>query len=144
MYSQKKVLRVIDVNFNRCKEGLRVVEDIFRFVLEDDNLRRQIRKIRHAIDRIMKSTKLKETLISSRDATTDLGRAVDSLEMKRSTITHLFYANVQRVKESLRVLEEFMKVVNIDKVKIIKRSRYEIYQIEKDALKKWAPLRNFR
>jgi len=40
--NKKGILRVVDANFNRCKEGLRVVEDIFRFIVEDDKLRKKL------------------------------------------------------------------------------------------------------
>ena len=56
----KKLLRVIDANFNRCKEGLRVVEDIFRFCFEDDALRKKIRKIRHSFVGIAASPLIKK------------------------------------------------------------------------------------
>jgi thiamine-phosphate pyrophosphorylase len=144
MYPAKKILRVIDANVNRCKEGLRVVEDIFRFVIEDDDLRTQVRKIRHSIDRVTKSTDLRLRLIASRDSKSDLGKEVDVLEVKRKNIPHIFHVNLQRAKESLRVLEEFFKLIDVNKVKIVKRKRYEIYQIEKDALKQWSSLRHFR
>ena len=48
----KGALRVIDANFNRCKEGLRVAEDIFRFILKEDGLRKTLRRLRHSLDLI--------------------------------------------------------------------------------------------
>jgi len=50
--AEEGVLRVIDANFNRCKEGLRVVEDIFRFIIKQNALRENLRKLRHALDKI--------------------------------------------------------------------------------------------
>ena len=144
MYPSKKILRVIDANVNRCKEGLRVVEDIFRYVIEDDDLRKQTRRIRHSIDRVIKSADLRIRLITSRDSKSDLGKEVDVLEIKRKNIPQIFHVNLQRAQESLRVLEEFFKLIDANKVKIVKKQRYEVYQIEKDALKQWASLRHFR
>jgi len=139
----KGVLRVIDANFNRCKEGLRVVEDIFRFILKQDNLRRVSRRLRHCLDRIAQEKILKQAILS-RNSTKDLGKECDALEIKRKDVNSLLYINLQRVKESLRVLEEFFKLIIPQGVARIKKIRYEIYELEKKILKKWPPLRNPR
>lgn len=39
-------MRIIDVNINRATEGLRVVEELCRFVLEDQKLTLSIKKLR--------------------------------------------------------------------------------------------------
>ncbi|MCK4912942.1 MAG: thiamine-phosphate pyrophosphorylase [Candidatus Omnitrophica bacterium] len=139
----KGILRVIDANFNRCKEGLRVVEDIFRFVLKHDDLRKILRKLRHSLDKIAQEEILKEAILS-RDSKRDLGKKCDNLEIKRKDVNSLIYINLQRVKESLRVLEEFFKLIIPRHVSKIKKIRYEIYELEKKILKKWPPLRNPR
>lgn len=141
--SGKGVLRAIDANFNRSKEGLRVIEDIFRFITVNDRLRRRIRKLRHQLDKIT-SEKILTTAILTRDAKKDIGREVDSLEAKRSNVGNILYANLQRVKESLRVLEEFLKLATLQSAVKIKKMRYEIYTIEKEIIKKWPPLPNPR
>ena len=51
-----------------------------------------------------------------------------------TSVGDLLYANSQRVKESLRVLEEFAKLVNIKAAEKLKRLRYAAYEVEKDAL----------
>lgn len=137
----KGILRVIDANFNRAKEGLRVVEDIFRFILEDNTLRKKTRNVRHSLDVITQEKILKRAILS-RDSKSDIGKRIDKLELKRSDASDLLYINLQRVKESLRVLEEFFKIVIPKKVPKIKTIRYEIYALEKKVLKKWPPLRN--
>ena len=126
-----KLFRVIDVNLNRCKEGLRVSEDIFRFILEDDLFRGKIRIIRHDLDQIISDVHFKDRLLSSRDAANDQGKEIDSLELKRKDIPEILFANFQRVKESLRVLEEFLKIIDVEKVPLVKKNRYLIYEIEK-------------
>ncbi|MDD3296650.1 MAG: thiamine-phosphate pyrophosphorylase [Candidatus Omnitrophica bacterium] len=136
-----KVLRVLDANFNRCKEGLRVIEDYFRFFLEDDNLRKKTRKIRHSLDTIS-LTLVKAEAITNRDTANDLGKKIDSLELGRNNISQVLWANFQRVKESLRVLEEFSKVAMPKETPLIKKIRYEIYALEKKSFKRGASLRN--
>jgi thiamine-phosphate pyrophosphorylase len=140
---QDSIFRVIDVNYNRSKEGLRVVEDILRFVVEDDALRRKVRLIRHDLNKVMEN-EFSGKLLKARNSVKDLGRKTDELEMSRSNLAQLFYANIQRSKESLRVLEEFFKIVNKNKVALLKKNRYRVYELEKNAFKKWPALRNFR
>ena len=103
----KNILRIIDVNLNRAREGLRVCEDIIRFVLNDASSTRSLKSIRHKIQSIIDSSKIeKESLCISRDVGTDVGTELDWLEARNSWQS-IFFANIQRVKESLRVLEEF-------------------------------------
>jgi thiamine-phosphate pyrophosphorylase len=130
---EKNILRVIDVNFNRAKEGLRVVEDLARFVFENDPLRRQARRLRHNLDSLAREKSLK-TAVLSRDSRNDLGREVDNWEIKRKNVEQLLYVNIQRVKESLRVLEETFKIVNPRRVPLLKKMRYRVYNLEKKAL----------
>ena len=131
----KSVLRVIDANFNRCKEGLRVAEDIFRFVLCDDSLRRKMRSIRHRLDDLAFDKTIKNA-ISCRDSKRDIGRNFDNLEGKRESVKDILYINLQRAKESLRVLEEFFKLIDKQKASTIKKVRYQIYTLEKQILLK--------
>lgn len=140
--AEKGVLKVIDANFNRCKEGLRVVEDILRFILVDDNLRKTSRRLRHSLDKF--AVEILTSAILSRNSRKDPGKKCDHLEMKRKDVTSLLYINLQRVKESLRVLEEFFKLTIPRRASEIKKIRYQIYELEKKILKKWPPLCNSR
>jgi len=137
----KGILRVIDANFYRCKEGLRVVEDVFRFVSRNDTLRKKIRKLRHSLDFIIQEKILKDAILS-RNSREDPGRGTDYLEIKRDSANSILYVNLQRTKESLRVLEEFFKLIIPRHVSRIKRIRYEIYTLEKEILKFRPPLCN--
>ena len=130
---KKKLLRVVDANYNRTREGLRVVEDIFRFVVGDDTTRKKIRTLRHSLDSIAKEKLLKDSILT-RDSKKDLGRGVDKLENKREGLNDVIYVNLQRAKESLRVLEELFKVLIPNRVKDIKKARYRLYTLEKQIL----------
>ena len=138
---ERKILRVIDVNFNRAKEGLRVVEDIARFILQDNVLRRKTRLYRHSLDKILASQAFKD-LVSARDSLKDIGMATDRFEMKEKDVSNVLYANIQRVKESLRVLEEFSKIASVSDTPMIKKIRYQVYALEKNLVAKWPPLTN--
>ena len=44
-----KFYRIIDANINRASEGIRVLEDLARFYLEDKDLSKRLKEIRHGI-----------------------------------------------------------------------------------------------
>jgi thiamine-phosphate pyrophosphorylase len=123
------VYRIIDANLNRASEGLRVLEEIFRFIEEDPSITNRLKKLRHFI---RTETKSKE-LLNYRSSETDIGKDSFSFsEKKRDSLEHLFFANSKRIQESLRVLEEFYKPVNEGLAYSFKKFRFEIYNIESD------------
>jgi len=119
-----------------------MLEDYFRFISEEEYMRNNIRKIRHSIKAISSDKKLTKKLIENRDVRNDIGNKLDTLEIKRNDIFDIVYANFQRVKESLRVIEELLKIVDKSKVKAAKKIRYQTYAAEKQTFKHWAYLRN--
>ncbi|MCD6583351.1 MAG: thiamine-phosphate pyrophosphorylase [Candidatus Omnitrophica bacterium] len=136
------IFKIIDVNFNRAKEGLRVIEDTFRFILRNDRLRKRTRKVRHSLDRIVGGEFFKGKLIKARNVKEDLGKDYDFLEKRRKNVEEILYVNLQRVKESLRVLEEFLKLIDEKKAGVIKKTRFKVYELEKCTFSKWPSLRN--
>jgi len=133
MIKESDIYRVIDVNFNRSKEGLRVTEEFFRFVIKDDNLREKLRRLRHKLDEILKKDDFLKKLLQARDIQRDSGKKSDELEFSGRDKKDILFINFQRIKESLRVLEEFFKIIDKDKAKMIKKMRFQVYRIEKDA-----------
>lgn len=132
----KKILRVLDANLNRAKEALRVCEDISRFVLNQKKATAGYRSIRHSIEDLrFLLEKEKGQLIKARDIRYDVGKNNIPAEFKRCDIRDIFYANSQRVKESLRVLEEFFKVTHIKAAEQCKRNRYSAYAWEQTIIK---------
>jgi thiamine-phosphate pyrophosphorylase len=73
-------------------------------------------------------------VICSREIGRDVGRKSTSIEFKRSKTADIFYANSQRVKESIRVLEEFAKLRNKRLAEDLKRLRYKVYALEKNVV----------
>jgi hypothetical protein len=55
-------------------------------------------------------------------------------EMSRRDAADIFIANMQRVKESLRVLEEFAKLFDASFALKFQRLRFKTYAVEKDAV----------
>ncbi|MCG2710929.1 MAG: thiamine-phosphate pyrophosphorylase [Candidatus Omnitrophica bacterium] len=143
-YFNKKICRVIDANLNRLKEGLRVIEDILRFIMDDRKLTAQTRKIRHAITEYIKEGGFLQSVIilKERQIIKDVGKKSVNTELKRKNIADIFLANAQRVKESVRVLEEFFKLFDKKASMRFKKLRYRIYHIEKEAIEKITKLCN--
>jgi hypothetical protein len=48
----------------------------------------------------------------------------------------IYYANSQRVKESIRVLEEFAKLRNKQVAEKLKKLRYRVYALEKKIIER--------
>lgn len=140
-----KINRIIDANINRVKEGLRVCEEITRFILESRILTAEFKKTRHEIDSIIEKLPAKTELIKDRDSLKDVGLNIHlASEFKRNGYIDIFFANVQRIKESVRVLEEFSKLKDINLAVRFKKIRYTIYEIEKKAVGKFPALRYLR
>jgi len=133
---KRSINRIIDANINRTKEGLRVCEEIARFILNSRSLTLDFKKNRHRIEAILKRLPNRTTLIKERESLSDVGKDITLSELKRRNYRDIFFANIQRVKESIRVLEEFTKLINKDIALEFKKTRYLIYEIEKKGIAK--------
>ena len=133
--NEKRLLRIIDANFNRLKEGLRVCEDLCRFILDNQKATLRYKKIRHNVSQIMKETL--NDLVKARDIAGDVGKSSLKIELERESFSDIYFANAQRIKESLRVLEELTKLLNPKKAVLFKKLRYEAYALEKEIAKKF-------
>jgi ThiD2 family len=143
--SQKhKIGRIIDANLNRVKEGLRVCEEITRFILDNHKFTAQLKAARHSITVLGSKIYPQAKLLSQRKAQADVGRLNYRGELKRGNCKDIFWANLQRVKESLRALEEFSKLINPKVALGFKQLRYKVYEIEKESFKKISSLPDFR
>jgi thiamine-phosphate pyrophosphorylase len=132
----KDALRIIDANGNRSREALRVIEDVVRFRSEDARLTSKLKKERHVIakhcDRLLKQD-MKG--FEARDTHGDPGR--DSMtrgEAARGDWTDVLISNFRRAEESLRVLEEVSKLIDVALSRQFKRSRFRVYNLEKACL----------
>jgi thiamine-phosphate pyrophosphorylase len=140
------VYRIIDANLNRVMEGIRVSEDIIRFSSDDENLTLKLKNLRHDIFTSIKALRnehLKE-LVSSRNVENDIGVKSTESEKTRQNLVDLFLANTQRGKESLRVLEEVLKLFDKALSQQFKKFRFRLYEIEKTAVKELADIRGSR
>ena len=126
------MLRLIDANLDRLGEGLRVLEDISRFLLNDAVLSKRLKTLRHSLVKSLGS--LEQDLISARRVAEDVGAPTE----KRVTLQHkdlpaMVMANSRRVQESLRVLEEFSRLSGeplAGKAGEFESIRFEAYELE--------------
>jgi thiamine-phosphate pyrophosphorylase len=132
-FNRKSVLRIVDANLNRCREGLRVIEDGLRFVLNDSFLYKKIRRIRHSVDKILRNSY--DELIKERDSFGDSGRQMP--EMSKKELAGIITANFKRTQESLRVLEEYSKIFFPKASTDFKKQRYAAYNAEKSVYLKY-------
>jgi hypothetical protein len=132
--SPDKILyRILDANFNRTKEGLRVCEDLCRYVWNQKTLTRAFKDIRHELTEILAGLDFLKVL-EARHIQGDVGRATTVSESKRKDINAVFCANTQRIKESLRVLEEVTKLIDAGISSRLKVLRYKVYALEQKAI----------
>ncbi len=127
------ILRIIDANINRVSEGIRVIEDIIRFFYNNEELFKKLKSIRHEIRKNVSNFNL-ETF---RDTNKDVGKKTFLKdEVNRDNLENIFKANLKRVEEGLRVLEEIFKIENKNLSEFFKLKRFEIYDIEKKIFSK--------
>lgn len=131
MLNRNVIYRILDANINRLKEGLRVIEEITRFILEDKSSTSALKQLRHKVDDLSKGLPANVQLIQQRDITKDIGRNLHICEFKRKDVSDIFFANIQRAKESLRVLEEFAKLKDKNTAIGFKKIRHRVYELEK-------------
>ncbi len=123
---EPKLYRLIDANLNRFKEGIRVIEDIQRYIFDNEQLAKRLKSIRH------KASYHHPKLLEFRDIQNDVLKSTIETEKKRPDIEALLLANIKRAQESARVLEEAFKLLEVELSEKFKSIRYELYEIEKE------------
>ncbi len=127
-------LRILDAAANRAREGLRVLEDYVRFILDDAHLSSRLKNWRHQLSHTLRSI-APHQLLAARETEQDVGTQIHTLtESKRESVSAVVQANFKRVEEAARTLEEFCKILSPDLGQQIGQLRYEIYTLEKAVL----------
>jgi len=135
MKDQKNIYRIIDANLNRAREGLRVVEEVARFIWEDEKLSKGLKNLRHKLTKISQENFDQKLLLQCRDSQGDLGaKGMGFYEGKRKDVKGIVQANLRRVEEALRVLEEFGKIIKKSSAEQFKNFRFKLYTLEKEIL----------
>lgn len=126
------MLRLIDANLDRLGEGLRVLEEVARFLLDDAALSKQLKALRHRLWEGIHP--LEQQLLTARKVKEDVGAFVKLPGgASHKDLPALVTANARRVEESLRVLEEFARLPDTPlmlKPAKFEHFRFEIYELE--------------
>jgi len=124
-------MRAFDAAANRAREGLRVVEDYVRFALDDRHLTGLCKQMRHdlaaAVARVSPEHRL-----AARDTLADVGTTLATpSEQRRASPEAVLAANLTRLQESLRSLEEFGKLLDPEMAASMERLRYRSYTLHR-------------
>lgn len=127
------IYRILDANANRAREGLRVLEDISRFIRNDKKITAQFKRERHKITSFLRKVPGGEKLLlKARDSDTDVGsRTYPFSEAERDGIPEVVVSNFRRSQEAIRVLEEVTKIFKSDLPRKFKAMRFRLYTLEK-------------
>ena len=128
----RPVYRIIDANFNRAREAVRVMEEFCRFALNSGTLTSRAKQLRHelaaAVDKLDTAK-----LIACRDTPGDVGvgQTVEN-QLARTDLSDCFTAAAKRLTEALRALAETTQTINPQIARAIETLRYTAYTLEKD------------
>jgi thiamine-phosphate pyrophosphorylase len=127
--------RIIDANLNRAGEGLHLLEELARLMLDDAELTRQLKAMRHNI--LRGDLAFNKALIQSRNSEGDVGLDIEAPGEGGRELPIIVVANARRVQEALRILEELAKVPGTTpklEPDRFKKARFDLYTIEQKLL----------
>lgn len=126
--------RLLDACANRAREGLRVIEDYCRFVLDDAFLCRTLKEWRHEMTASVANL-APRFLLEARETQYDVGTELSTpSEQQRDSLRDVLQANFKRLQEALRSLEEYGKVHSPQLGEALERLRYRAYTLERALL----------
>lgn len=133
------LLRMLDANANRAREGLRVMEDIARFGRNDAELASAIKGVRHAVtDAVAGMGVSMLALHASRDTPGDVGTGTKThAELTRGGLPAIAAAAGGRATEALRVIGEAAKALGPTAARAgaaIEALRYQTYELNRRLL----------
>lgn len=130
--------RLVDANLNRSREGLRTLEDLARFALDDAELSGAFKALRHGVrdaaDTLALAAGLdRASLLAWRDTPGDVGVPIKTgAEGSRPGRGAVAAAAAGRAGEALRALEEAAKAcASPDAARALESLRYRLYELEK-------------
>ncbi|MCG9887188.1 MAG: thiamine phosphate synthase [Cyanobacteria bacterium] len=120
------VFRILDANLDRAREGIRIVEEWCRFGLNSADLTAECKALRQEL-----ATWHRPEIRAARNTPEDPGTGITHpQEQQRADVLEVLQANLCRVQEALRVLEEYGKVYSAEMGEACKQMRYRIYTLE--------------
>ena len=135
--SAQKIFRVLDVNFNRTSEALRVCEDVARFIIDDARIAASYKALRHKIAKNILALPVHyRAIVLARDSETDCGRNSFLIDKEKESVVDVFVKNIKRAGEAIRVIEEFTKLIDKKGAFQFQKIRFAVYVLEKKTIKK--------
>jgi len=129
---ERAAYRIIDANFNRAREALRVIEDYCRFCLNCEHLSGRAKDMRHRLSTIIAKVDAGQ-LLANRDTPGDVGVGQTTKNViGRGNLKDSLTAACKRLPEALRVIAETLKSDKPQMADDIEKLRYDSYTIEKD------------
>ncbi len=129
---ESAIYRIIDANFNRAREGARVVEEYCRFALDSKALSARAKQLRHRLCSAVGQLD-QGHLLAARDSVGDVGREmkVDD-QLSRKTLADCATAAAKRLPEALRALAETVQTIDPELAQQFEKLRFQAYTLEKD------------
>jgi thiamine-phosphate pyrophosphorylase len=128
--SQPIIYRILDANLDRAREAIRTIEEWCRFGLEDLDLCDRCKQMRQELAQWHRE-EFRRARNTPDDPATGLSHAN---EVSRADVQSVLRANMGRLQEALRVLEEYGKVVDPNLGAAMKQLRYQVYTLESQLL----------
>ena len=125
------VLRLLDANLDRAREGLRVLEDWARFGLDRADLVARSKDLRQRLG-LVHGDHLK---LARHTATDPAAGLTHPAQAERQAPEQVLAANAARVQEALRVIEEFGRAPEPALAAAAAVVRYTLYDLEVDLLR---------
>ncbi len=127
----KNILRIIDANFNRAREGLRTIEDAVRFYygLGPSDIKK-LKILRHSLSKETEKHFRLIELKASRDTVCDRGKKLDA--RNREDMPTTVGKNFMRAGEALRTMEEYSKIIVPEASEFFHNLRFRLYKVEKE------------
>jgi len=128
---QAAVLRLLDANLDRSREGLRVVEDWCRFALDRGDLVARLKDLRQRLG-LLHADRYKQARHTATDVAAGMAHPAQTERVNPQAVVS---ANCARVQEALRVLEEFGRHEDPALAAEAAAIRYALYDLEVELLR---------
>lgn len=129
-WTRTAIHRILDANLDRAREGFRIIEEWCRFGLNHAQYTAECKAARQALARWHTAE-----IRAARDTPGDPGTALSHpQEEQRADLYQVLQANLCRVQEALRALEEYGKIDYPEMAIACKQMRYQVYTLESNLL----------
>lgn len=135
-----RIIRLLDANFNRAREALRVLEDAARFLLDDTVLTASAKDMRHRLTTAAMDLPLAGQFSLTRDTPGDVGTPLTApTEENRAALLDVVNSAFGRASEALRAMEEYSKILSPAAGAAFKQIRYDVYTLHTGLIRRLQP-----